>query len=185
MRRSRHGIVAVLLPGLVTLLAAAPAIAEEFERLRAPTAPILSAISVAIVTTTLGLVAIAVLGHYEALTWLSRTLSRLARRGRARVLVLVLALFTLHVAEIWLFGFGYAWLLRDPAYGSLHGPQGDTLLDYIYFSAVIFTTLGLGDLVPSGSIRFLVGIEALAGFMLISWSAAFTYLEMERFWRKP
>ena len=57
------------------------------------------------------------------------------------------------------------------------------LLDYVYFSAIIFTTVGLGDLVPSGSIRFMVGTQALTGFILISWSAAFTYLEMQRFWK--
>jgi hypothetical protein len=43
--------------------------------------------------------------------------------------------------------------------------------------------VGFGDLVPSGPIRFLSGMEALTGFVLIAWSASFTYLEMERFWR--
>ena len=28
------------------------------------------------------------------------------------------------------------------------------------------------------------GTEALTGFMLITWSASFMYLEMEKFWRK-
>jgi len=27
------------------------------------------------------------------------------------------------------------------------------------------------------------GTEALTGFLLIGWSASFTYLEMERFWK--
>jgi Ion channel len=53
----------------------------------------------------------------------------------------------------------------------------------VYFSAVIHTTLGLGDLVPSGSIRFLVGAQAVAGFTLLPWSALPTLLAMERFWR--
>jgi hypothetical protein len=61
--------------------------------------------------------------------------------------------------------------------------MSNSLLDYVYFSAVIFSTLGLGDLVPSGSIRFMVGTEAVSGFILISWSAAFTYLEMQRYWK--
>ena len=72
-----------------------------------------------------------------------------------------------------------------PAYGVIHGAEDPNLLDYVYFAAVVFTTLGLGDLVPSGTIRFMVGTESLVGFVLISWSAAFTYLEMERFWRNP
>ena len=56
-------------------------------------------------------------------------------------------------------------------------------LDSVYFSAVCYTTLGLGDIVPSGAIRFLVGTEALTGFVLITWSASFTFVEMQRFWR--
>ena len=47
-----------------------------------------------------------------------------------------------------------------------------------------FTTVGFGDLAPSGPIRFLVGTEALLGFVLLAWSASFTYLEMEKNWRE-
>lgn len=38
---------------------------------------------------------------------------------------------------------------------------------------------------PQGAIRFLAGTEALTGFILITWSASFLYLEMEQYWRKP
>src|SRR3546814_19788507 len=57
------------------------------------------------------------------------------------------------------------------------------LLDAVYLSAVTFTTVGFGDLAPVGPIRFLCGMEALSGFVLITWSASFTYLELNRFWR--
>lgn len=53
----------------------------------------------------------------------------------------------------------------------------------VYFSVVVYTTLGLGDLVPEGAIRFLTGTEALTGSVLITWSASFTFLEMQRFWK--
>ncbi|MBM3373365.1 MAG: two pore domain potassium channel family protein, partial [Betaproteobacteria bacterium] len=43
--------------------------------------------------------------------------------------------------------------------------------------------VGFGDVVPVGTIRFVAGMEALTGFLMIGWSASFTYLEMERFWR--
>jgi hypothetical protein len=33
-------------------------------------------------------------------------------------------------------------------------------------------------------VRFLTGTESLSGFILITWSASFLYLEMEQFWRK-
>jgi hypothetical protein len=57
------------------------------------------------------------------------------------------------------------------------------LLDLIYRSAVTFTTMGAGELTRVGPIRFLRGTEALTGFVLIAWSASFTYLEMVGVWR--
>ena len=45
---------------------------------------------------------------------------------------------------------------------------------------MIYTTLGLGDLVPSGSIRRLARTRAPVGFMPISRSAAFAFPETER-----
>ncbi len=151
-----------------------------------PTAPIWSTITLVVVSVTAVLVVGCVLLHYETLRLLSYVLLRFHGKRRRRILVLVLALLALSVVEIWMFGLGYRWLLADPAYGALHGPiaGSDQFVDYVYFSSVIFSTLGLGDLVPSGSIRFLVGTEGLVGFTLISWSAAFTFLEMERFWRE-
>ncbi len=168
---------------LVALLAcAAPCAAADYRPV--PNAPLLSLVSLLIVATTVLLVVGCVLLHYETLWLLSYVLLRLHGKRRRRILILVLALVALATAEIWLFGLGYYSLLADAGYGALHGPgRVDEFLDYVYFSAVIYTTLGLGDLVPSGSIRFLVGTQALVGFTLISWSAAFTFLEMERFWR--
>jgi hypothetical protein len=60
---------------------------------------------------------------------------------------------------------------------------GPSLLDSVYLSAMTYTTVGFGDLTPAGAIRFLSGTEALTGLMLVTWSASFTYLEMERYWR--
>ena len=53
-----------------------------------------------------------------------------------------------------------------------------------FISPPCFTTLGLGDIVPVGAIRFLVGTEALTGFVLVTWSASFTFVEMQRFFGK-
>jgi hypothetical protein len=47
---------------------------------------------------------------------------------------------------------------------------------------VTYTTVGYGDFVPTGAIRFLCGVEALAGFVLITWSASFMFIEMQRYW---
>ncbi|NBU24116.1 MAG: two pore domain potassium channel family protein [Gammaproteobacteria bacterium] len=73
-------------------------------------------------------------------------------------------------------------LLRDPAFGSLQGIADPSIVDYGYFSAVVFTTLGLGDIVPHGAVRILVGPQSLLGFVLITWSASFAFIEMQRYW---
>jgi hypothetical protein len=57
------------------------------------------------------------------------------------------------------------------------------LLDAVYLSTATFTTVGYGDLIPQGPLRLLLGIESLSGFLLVTWSASFTYLEMQRNWR--
>ena len=63
------------------------------------------------------------------------------------------------------------------------GAEGGRMLDAVYASATTYSTLGYGDLVPKGAVRFLFGTEALVGFLMITWSASFAYLEMQRYWR--
>ena len=138
----------------------------------------------AVVGATLFVVATCVLVHYEGLLLVNRGLSHLhAAHRRVLVLYAILSVLMLHVLEIWIFGLAY-WVLLDwPGNGSLRG-VGHHLFDHIYFSAVTFTTAGYGDVVPVGPIRFMAGTESLVGFVMITWSASFTYLEMEKYWRR-
>lgn len=137
-----------------------------------------------VVLATLATVCAAVLLHYEGLNRLSRGLGRSDSPRRRRVLYAILGVLALHVTEIWLFGLVMWSLLLWPACGLLHGAAHAPLLDAVYLSAMTYTTVGFGDLAPLGAIRFLSGTEALTGFVLITWSASFTFLEMERFWRQ-
>ncbi len=132
----------------------------------------------------IALVSLCVLLHYETLAWLSGWLPHLKTRHRPRVLVLIFAILTLHSVEIFLFGLGYHWLLMDPQYGSLQGLGANTIVNCGYYSAVVFTTLGLGDITPQGALRILTGPQSLAGFVLITWSASFTFIEMQAFWKR-
>ncbi len=132
--------------------------------------------------TTAATVVLCVLFHYEGLTLLGRWITTDLLRPRPRILVLIFGQLMLHITEIWAFALAYFLLLELGHYGALK-PIGHLLFeDYVYFSAVVYTTLGLGDLIPSGAIRFLTGTEVLLGFVLITWSASFTFLEMQRYW---
>jgi Ion channel len=137
----------------------------------------------AVVATTAVAVVVCALMHYEGLAWINRSLARVGRPKRRVVLYAILALMALHIVEIWLFGLGYHVLLLWPETGRLAGAIGHSVFDHVYFSATVFTTVGFGDLSPSGPIRFLAGTEGLTGLVLVGWSASFTYLEMEEVWR--
>ncbi len=140
--------------------------------------------ALAVVATTGVTVLICVLLHYESFALLTRGLTRMHLHvRRLRILLLIYALIALHVAEIWLFGLAYQALAVQGDFGSSVSAASG-LLDFVYFSATVYTTLGFGDLVPTGAVRFLAGTEAVTGFLLISWSASFTFLEMQRFWKQ-
>lgn len=127
-------------------------------------------------------VCICVLLHYEGLNLLSRWLSRFGGRRRRRVLFAIYGVLCAHIVEIWIFGITFDLLLRWPQLGAARDLAGG-VLDHVYISAMTFTTVGAADASMSGAIRFLAGTEALTGLVLITWSASFTFLEMERFWR--
>jgi hypothetical protein len=136
-----------------------------------------------IVATTFVVVALCVIGHYEVLSACNRYLPVLSQRRRPRVLILIFVVLIAHVAEIWLFGFGYYLLASRLGLGSLAGLSTADLPNFVYFSAVTYTTVGFGDAVPLGALRFVAGMEALTGFVMITWSASYTFLEMQRDWR--
>ncbi|MBA3563648.1 MAG: two pore domain potassium channel family protein [Gammaproteobacteria bacterium] len=112
---------------------------------------------------------------------LQRLYAREPRYMPRRILFCVLGLLCVHVAEIWIFGLGYYALLHAADSGALAG--ADNLLDLVFFSAMVYTTVGFAEITPSGPIRFLTGMEALSGLALIAWSASFTYFQMHNYWR--
>jgi hypothetical protein len=74
--------------------------------------------------------------------------------------------------EIAVFGAGYA-LLAPAADG--------TGFDVWYHSAAAFTSLGDSQL-GSAEWRLMTAVEALTGLVLITWTASFTFLVMQRNW---
>lgn len=123
--------------------------------------------------------------HFEVLYHLARRLPRVHHVvPRFRVLIGVCAIFMTHVVEIWIFALGYYVTLQIDGMGHLVGEIAShgQLLDTVYLSFVTFTTVGYGDLVASGYVRYLTGVEALTGLILVTWSASFLFVEMQKFW---
>src|SRR5689334_2444597 len=112
--------------------------------------------SLVVLLTTLAVI-VCVVVHYEALSALTSWLKGVQLRPRPRILVLIFAILFTHVVEIWIFGLAYFMLVSGEGYGTLHASYPIGWLDCIYYSAVCFTTLGLGDIIPLGAVRFLTG----------------------------
>lgn len=128
------------------------------------------------------IIALVVVIHYELLYRCTVLLPRLSVRARFRTLIGVFVALFAHVIEVCIFAVAYYYMDAMPGWGMLRGDYDGTLYSSVYFSFATYTTLGMGDIVPHGDIRFLVALESLAGFVLITWTASFLYLEMTRNW---
>jgi hypothetical protein len=138
--------------------------------------------TLAVIAISLLLTACCVLIHYEVLRFCSALFPKSLRAVRSKVLVLIGGVFLVHLVEICLFAVAYGVMVPFAVFGSIQGDFTGSAMDYFYFSITSYTTLGVGDLLPHGALRFLSGVQALVGFVLTGWSASFIYLAMERFW---
>jgi len=87
-------------------------------------------------------------------------------RGTAYILIL-------HNVEMLMFGLIFYVSCEWYDFGALI--NADNFVDYLYFSAASYTSLGFGDIYPHGPMRLFAGIEALVGLIMIGWTVAFTY----------
>lgn len=72
-----------------------------------------------------------------------------------------LGIFLAHILQIWIWAVVYLALGEFPA-----------MEPALYFSTVVFTTVGFGDVVASSDWRLLASCEAASGFLLFGLSTA-------------
>lgn len=131
---------------------------------------------------SIALVIASVLIHYESLRLTSDFIPRLVARPQQRILLVLATTMCVHIIVIALFAVGYFVMSELIGIGSMNGEFNGDAQDYFYYSATTYTTLGVGDVYARGPMRIVSGIQSLTGLVMISWSATFTYLHMERFW---
>lgn len=126
--------------------------------------------------------------HYEVLRLTSLRLCNLEMAPRLRIVVVLVAALASHRAHVVLYAAVYLMVEEYTLLGSIEGLAAggrtdNSFADALYFSITSYTTLGIGDLYPTGAIRLLSGVEALSGLVMVGWTASMTYLAMERFWQ--
>ncbi len=128
-------------------------------------------------------VLMAVIIHYEFLLRLNLLMPKLKIWHRSRIIFGVLGALVAHAVEVWIFAISYFLMIRAEGWGTLTGRFDGSLLDCVYFSFTTFTTIGFGDIEPVGRLRYLTGLEALTGLVLITWTASFLFIEMQKYWK--
>ena len=128
------------------------------------------------------IVILVVVIHYECLRQLSHWMPHLPIRPRLRIILGVGGALLAHTLEVWIFALAYYLGMHHTNFGDLTGDTADSMMDCVYYSFTVFTTLGFGDIIPTGGLRYLTGIESLTGLVLITWTASFLYIEMQKYW---
>jgi Ion channel len=127
------------------------------------------------------LVVASILIHYEALRLMSTFVPNLEVAVRVKVLIVVIGCFFAHTLEVWLYAGAFLCIFKS-GLGSLKGQVDESFADFLYFSATSYSTMGIGDVYPTGALRLISGIEGINGLFLIAWSTSFTYFVMDRLW---
>ncbi|MDT8383309.1 MAG: potassium channel family protein [Gammaproteobacteria bacterium] len=128
-------------------------------------------------------IAVVVIIHYEFLYRLTLHLQRIRIRHRFLILLGVFGAMIAHTIEVWVFALAYYFMHHAQGWGHLSGGFDGSVLDCVYFSFSTYTTLGYGDIDAIGDLRHLTGLEALTGLVMITWSASFLFIEMQRYWK--
>ena len=131
---------------------------------------IVSATILVVVAVNIHLIMLKVLAH------IGQKVNIKARHIVGLVLIAIVA----HTLEIIVFAGGMYGLERTGNYGYLATSGEGLFTDFAYLSAVIYTTLGFGDITPVGPLRFLVGAESLTGLVLSAWTASVIFVAIQR-----
>ncbi len=136
-------------------------------------------------------IAITSLITYEILRIVWNYLPGMVITPRLRVLLIIIPIFSAHIISIWIYALTYFLVENLTSFGTLTGTVESAAFSYksfadrLYFSASTYTSLGIGDIMPSSDLRMLASAEVLNGLVMIGRTISFTYLAMEKFWMLP
>ena len=125
---------------------------------------------------------------YETLAFIWDHLPKM-RIGRRRIAVVLAGIFITHIISIWIYAIAYYLILHYTNLGGFAGDSidagyyGTDIFSVVYYSTVTYTSLGYGDIYPTGGFRFLAGMQTLNGLVLIGWTVSYAFIAMQKFWK--
>jgi len=132
--------------------------------------------------TSFALIGSTLLLHFLALKLISSQLPACGRCKPYVVLLAICGIFLAHLLEIALYALAYDWLANAATIGQLRGEETNSFMEFFYYSTVMYTSLGIGDVYPIEHLKIISGLETLNGLLLIGWSTSYTFLVMRRYW---
>jgi hypothetical protein len=121
--------------------------------------------------------------HLYVLQFLWRAVwPRVRHRSGIGIAVMVLGCIVGHMLEIAIFAVGiYIIAVQHEDSRQVVAQLEYQQLEIWYYSAAFYTSLG-ADKPGTAGLRVFTACEALAGLILITWTASFLFLLMERSW---
>jgi hypothetical protein len=121
--------------------------------------------------------------HHTGLRLLDRLTGKDKRQPNVTVMAIFIGLLVLHTSEIFGWAYAYSALHNHGALGDLSGNFDGSWQDYVYYSGINYITVGYTQIESSGDLRLVSMMEALLGFMIITWSATFIYSAWQKAFR--
>lgn len=113
--------------------------------------------------------------HYETLRVLMWATAGVRGRERLALSLAMAALIAAHIVEIAMFAGAYFVSVHVLRLGSFVETRSMMPVDYFYYAAETYSSLGYGDIYPLGNLRLLASITPLVGILLLGWSGAFLF----------
>ena len=118
--------------------------------------------------------------HFATLLFTTKVVGKFHGSHPGTIVFSLLLAVIAHLLEILVFAYALQYMYsNNMIIFSIDDPH---FLDIFYFSGITYTTVGYGDIVLIGSGRTIAVIESVMGLVLIGWTTAFTYYEINRKW---
>jgi hypothetical protein len=121
--------------------------------------------------------------HYEGIRRMDDYARAHTRGAYPTLLAVIVGLVVLHLVEIGLYAGLFAFADGPLDIGAFHGGPTMGALDYFYYAAEAYASLGYGDVYPMGAMRLIGAVAPLNGLLLLAWSGCFLFSMVEE-WRR-